>query len=122
AEQWCVASKCSRCREVSSSLAASSSAAGAATARKREPRMRSSASPRSARVTKAASVAANLRRGEVVLQTEVRDLLLSHHPAKRILQLRLLDEEVVLRVNPLGVHRALQVEGEPLLDAGHTGT
>ena len=36
----------------------------------------------------------------VVLEAEVGDLLLAHHPAQRVLELRLLDEEVVLRVEP----------------------
>ena len=35
----------------------------------------------------------------VVLQAEVGDLLLAHQPAQGVLELRLLDEEVVLRVD-----------------------
>src|SRR5690606_19860275 len=53
----------------------------------------------------------------VVLLAEVRDLLLAHEPAERVLELRLLDEQVVLRVDRRRVLRALEVEREPLLDA-----
>src|SRR4029453_16874787 len=35
---------------------------------------------------------------EVVVHPEVRDLLLAHHPAQRVLELRLLDEQVVLGI------------------------
>ena len=51
----------------------------------------------------------------------MRDLLFAHHPAKGVLELRLLDEEVVLRVHSGSVLRALEVEGEPFLDALHAG-
>src|SRR2546428_6322405 len=53
----------------------------------------------------------------VVLDAEVRDLLLAHHPAQRVLELRLLNEQVMLGVEALGELRALKVEGEPLLNA-----
>src|SRR4029453_17646016 len=33
-----------------------------------------------------------------------------------------LNEKVVLRIQPWRVHRALEVEGQPLLDAGHSCT
>src|SRR4051794_3522034 len=38
---------------------------------------------------------------QVILQPQVGDLLLTHQPAQRVLQLDLLDEQVVLRVQPL---------------------
>src|SRR5882762_8102607 len=58
----------------------------------------------------------------VVLQAEVRDLLFAHHPAQGVLELRLLDEEVVLRVHRGSVLGALEVEGQPFLDALHTSS
>src|SRR5512139_813623 len=57
----------------------------------------------------------------VVVEAEVRDELLARDVAQRVLELRELDEEVVLRVEPLPDHRALEVEGEPLLDPGQAG-
>src|SRR5712664_383158 len=53
----------------------------------------------------------------VVLDAEVRDLLLAHHPAQRVLELRVLNEEVVLGIQAGGELRALEVEREPFLDA-----
>src|SRR5712692_2811334 len=53
----------------------------------------------------------------VVLDAEVRDLLLAHHPAQRVLELRVLNEQIMLGVEALGKLRALKVEGEPFLDA-----
>ena len=58
----------------------------------------------------------------VVLQAEVRDLLFAHHPAQGVLELRLLDEEVVLRVHSGSVLGTLEVEGQPFLDALHAGS
>src|SRR6266542_107292 len=49
----------------------------------------------------------------VVIEAEVCDELLAREVAERVLELRLLDEEVVLGVEPLGGHRALEVEREP---------
>src|SRR4051812_36885209 len=54
----------------------------------------------------------------VVLNAEVGDLLFAHQPAQGVLELGLLDEEVVLGVEPRGRLRALEVERQPLLDAG----
>src|SRR4051812_24171379 len=54
----------------------------------------------------------------VVLDAEVGDLLFAHQPAQRVLELGLLDEEVVLGVEPGCRLGALEVEREPLLDAG----
>src|SRR5688572_12927163 len=56
----------------------------------------------------------------VVLAAEVRDQLLAAHETQRVLQLHQLNEQIVLRVDLRGVHRRLEVEGEPLLDAGHS--
>src|SRR5213083_393535 len=57
----------------------------------------------------------------VVLDAEVRDLLLAHQPAQRVLELRLLDEEVVLGVQALRKLRALKVEGQPFLNPRQSG-
>src|SRR4051812_18154267 len=51
----------------------------------------------------------------VVLDAEVRDLLLTHQPAQRILQLGVLNEEVILGVQPGRGVRTLEVEREPFL-------
>src|SRR3954471_1237608 len=58
----------------------------------------------------------------VVLDAEVGDLFFAHQPAQRVLELGLLDEEVVLGIEPRGRLRALEVEREPLLDAGEART
>src|SRR6056297_419482 len=58
-------------------------------------------------------------RSVVVVEAEVRDLVLAHHPAKRVLELPVLDEDVVLRVQPGLCLRRLEVEGQPLLDPAH---
>src|SRR5258708_39946746 len=55
----------------------------------------------------------------VVLEAQVRDELFPPQMAERVLELHELDEEVVLGVEAGGVHRALEVEGEPFLDAAH---
>src|SRR5919202_521799 len=52
----------------------------------------------------------------VVLEAQVGDLLLPHQVAERVLELRLLDEKVVLRLQPRRRHGALEVEGEPFLN------
>src|SRR5579871_2371459 len=57
----------------------------------------------------------------VVLTAEVRDQLLTLEVPQRVLQLHQLDEQIVLGIEPRGVHRTLEVEREPLLDAGHAG-
>src|SRR5690606_14339243 len=56
------------------------------------------------------------RRSLVVIQPQVRDLLFAHQVAQRVLQLHVLDEQVVLRVQVGRHHRALEVERQPLLD------
>ena len=53
----------------------------------------------------------------VVLQPEVRDQVLAHDVAQRVLQLHRLDEQIVLRIEPLGRLRRLEVEAQPLLNA-----
>src|SRR5688572_30499294 len=57
----------------------------------------------------------------VVLEPKVGDQFLAHHVAQRVLELHQLDKQVVLGVEPGGVHRTLEVERQPLLDAGHAG-
>jgi hypothetical protein len=47
----------------------------------------------------------------VIFRSQVRDLLLALQPAERVLQLRLLDEQIVLRVDQRRMLRALEVEG-----------
>src|ERR1051325_5510494 len=54
----------------------------------------------------------------VVLQSQMGDRLLATQITKRVLELRLLDEQVVLRVERRRAHRALEVERQPLLDPG----
>src|SRR5262245_7370309 len=56
----------------------------------------------------------------VVLEPKVRDLLFAREMSQRVLQLHLLDEQVVLRIQTRCYHRALEIEREPLLDAAHT--
>src|SRR5467141_573611 len=53
----------------------------------------------------------------VVLDAEVRDLLLAHHPAQRVLELGVLDEQIVLGVQTRGELGTLKVEGQPFLNA-----
>src|SRR5580765_28264 len=57
----------------------------------------------------------------VVLTAEVRDELFALEVAQRVLQLHQLNEQVVLRIEAGRVHRRLEVEREPLLDAAHAG-
>jgi hypothetical protein len=52
----------------------------------------------------------------------VRALLFAHHPVKRVLQLRVLDEDVVLRVDSGSVLGTLEMEGQPFLDALHASS
>src|SRR6266851_3156691 len=53
----------------------------------------------------------------VVLHPQMRDLLFAHQPTQGVLELRLLDEKVVLGIDRWCVLRTLEEEGEPLLDA-----
>src|SRR4029453_1536678 len=56
----------------------------------------------------------------VVLAPQVRNQILALQVSQRVLQLHQLNEQIVLRVDLGSVHRALEVERQPLLDAGHT--
>src|SRR5256885_16930976 len=58
----------------------------------------------------------------VVLQPQVRDLVLTHQVPQRVLQLRLLNEEIVFRLQTGRGHWTLIVERQPLLDALHSRT
>ena len=50
----------------------------------------------------------------------MRDQILTLDISQRILQLHQLNEEIMLRVEAGRVHRALEVEREPLLNAAET--
>src|SRR5262245_32606899 len=60
--------------------------------------------------------------GHVVLESEVRDLLFSSQVAKCVLQLHLLNEQVMLGVEPGGHHGTLEVERKPFLNSAHPGS
>ena len=53
-----------------------------------------------------------------IVQTQVGQWLLTAKPTKGVLQLPVLDEEIVLRIQPLSGLWTLEIEGEPLLDPG----
>src|SRR6185436_246230 len=55
----------------------------------------------------------------VVLPAKVSDELLALEIAQRVLQLHQLDEEIVFGIEARRVHRALEVERQPLLDPVH---
>src|SRR6266545_1968601 len=57
----------------------------------------------------------------VVFDAQVRDLVFAHHPAQRVLELGLLNEEVVLGIETGGHLRALKVEGQPFLNTEKPG-
>src|SRR5690349_17898696 len=57
----------------------------------------------------------------VVLTAKVRNELFALEIPQRVLQLHQLNEQVVLGIEAGRVHRALEVERQPLLDAVHTG-
>src|SRR2546428_9430601 len=52
----------------------------------------------------------------------MRDEFFALHIAERVLELHQLNEEIVFGVELWRVHRALEVEGEPFLDAMHPGS
>src|SRR5439155_21937432 len=56
----------------------------------------------------------------VVLEPQVRNLFLTPQVAQGVLQFSELNEEVVLGVEEGSTHRALEVEGQPLLNAAET--
>ena len=62
-----------------------------------------------------------LRGSVVIFVAEVSDQILTLHPAQRVLELHGLNEQVVLGVQPLCRHRALEVEAQPLLHTPETG-
>src|SRR5674476_1439579 len=57
----------------------------------------------------------------IVLQSEMRDLLFAHQMTQRVLEFRLLNEEIVLGLKAWRGHRALVEEREPLLNALEAG-
>src|SRR5439155_19585388 len=70
-------------------------------------------------LTPTASAVVSIAPSVVILQPQVRDQLLASKVPQRVLELHELDEEVVLRIEPGGGHGALEIEGQPLLDAAH---
>src|SRR5687767_9894183 len=58
----------------------------------------------------------------VVVQPQVRNRLLTGQVPQRVLQLHLLNEQIMLRIQSRRGHWALEIEGQPLLDATHTRT
>ena len=50
----------------------------------------------------------------------MRNEIFAAHPAQRVLELHQLDEDVVLGVYLGRMHRPLEIEGQPLLNATHT--
>src|SRR6185295_3143663 len=67
-------------------------------------------------------MSAGCRNGDlvVVLTAKMRDQLLALQIPQRVLQLHQLDEQIMLRVETRRVDRALEIERQPFLDAGHT--
>src|SRR5688572_8068660 len=57
----------------------------------------------------------------IILQPEMRDLILAHEVAQCILELRLLNEQVVLRLQALRRHGTLEIERQPFLYSLHAG-
>src|SRR5262245_14850586 len=57
----------------------------------------------------------------VVLDPQMGDLLLTHQPAKGILELGLLDEQIVLGIEAGSGLGTLEVEREPLLNPAQSG-
>src|SRR3954451_14802854 len=58
---------------------------------------------------------------DVVVEAEVGERFFADHPAQRVLQLRQLDEQVVLGIETRCNLRRLEVEAQPLLDAAEAG-
>src|SRR6266853_4576618 len=58
----------------------------------------------------------------VILLPKMRNQVLSHHPAQRILQFHRLDKQIVLWIKLGGAHRRFEVETQPFLNAAHPGT
>src|ERR1700722_174206 len=57
----------------------------------------------------------------VILQTEMRYLLFTLHPAKRVLQFHRLNENGALRMDARRSHRRFEKEREPFLHTTHSG-
>ena len=57
----------------------------------------------------------------VVFLPQVRNQILAHHPAQRVLQLHRLDEQIMLGIQARCGHRGFEVEAQPFLDAAHSG-
>lgn len=57
----------------------------------------------------------------VVVASEMGDDILTHHPTQRVLQLRQLNEEIVLGIEARSNLRTLVVEAQPFLDATESG-
>src|SRR5206468_9455756 len=53
----------------------------------------------------------------VILQPQMRDQLFTLQVTQRVLQLHQLNEQIMLRVEPRRMHRRLEEEAQPLLDA-----
>src|SRR5215468_5677281 len=105
----------SNCSEPRRATTASTLAAEAGSARGGARRCRLT---RNRRAAAAGSSTAGL---VVILGAEMGDELFVAEVAQRVLELHELDEEIVLRIQTRRRHRALPVEGEPLLDAVHPG-
>src|SRR2546423_1900490 len=60
-----------------------------------------------------------LASSSVVLQSEVRDLIFAHQMPEGVFELRLLNEEIVLRLQSGRGHGTLVVEGQPFLNSLH---
>src|SRR4051812_32420496 len=57
----------------------------------------------------------------VVLTAEMCDELFALQIPERVLQFHQLNEQIVFRIEPRRMHRALEVERQPFLDAVHAG-
>src|SRR4051812_4617527 len=57
----------------------------------------------------------------VVFTAKVRDQIFALEIPQRVLQLHQLDEQIVFGIEIRRVHRRLEVERQPLLDAAHAG-
>src|SRR5260370_2817855 len=58
----------------------------------------------------------------VILLSQVRNHILSHHPAKCVLELHQLNEEVMLGIEPGCAHRRFEIEAQPFLNSTHPCT
>src|SRR6266849_8732023 len=58
-------------------------------------------------------------RSVVILLPQVRDQVLAHHPAQRVLQFHQLNEQIMLGIQVRRGHRRLEIETQPLLNPAH---